>query len=504
MAQGARGPAPRSRARRRHRDDVDQRALSRPGAAGARRRVASERWPTASPRRPAPTSSSTGTTRSTGIPWGPEALELARAEDRPILLSIGYSSCHWCHVMERESFEDAETAAFMNEHFVPVKVDREERPDVDAIYMEAVQGMTGHGGWPLTAFCDPDGVPVLRRHLLPARAAPGHAELPDGDGGGRRVVGLPARADPRVGRPDPHAARRRRRGSSPPDEPLGPEHARRRGPQAADGGRHAQRRLRRRAQVPARFGARVPARARRARRSSRRRSTGWPAAGSTTSSAAASPATRSTPVWLVPHFEKMLYDNALLARAYLHGWQAHGPRALARGLRAHPRLGAARDARPGGRVLLGARRRLRGRGGALLRLDAGRSWPPRSPTPASATSAEPILALLGRDRGRQLRGRGTSSTCRCGPQASAAGGPASAPARRCTRCARGGSGPGSTTSGVLSWNALMIAALADAGAALGRADYLDAASGCAEFIWERDARRRRPAAAYLEGRRGDV
>src|SRR5947208_881671 len=89
-------------------------------------------------------------------PWGPEAFDRARAENKPILLSIGYSSCHWCHVMERESFEDPDTAAFMNELFVPVKVDREERPDVDAIYMEAVQGMTGHGGWPRTAFLDPD------------------------------------------------------------------------------------------------------------------------------------------------------------------------------------------------------------------------------------------------------------------------------------------------------------------------------------------------------------
>ncbi|MCL4288349.1 MAG: DUF255 domain-containing protein, partial [Thermoleophilia bacterium] len=93
------------------------------------------------------------------LPWGPEANALARERDVPILVSIGYAACHWCHVMERESFTDEETAAYMNEHFVPVKVDREERPDVDAIYMEALQGMTGGGGWPLTAFCDPDGVP---------------------------------------------------------------------------------------------------------------------------------------------------------------------------------------------------------------------------------------------------------------------------------------------------------------------------------------------------------
>src|SRR2546425_5832028 len=92
-------------------------------------------------------------------PWGPEALERARREDRPILLSIGYAACHWCHVMEEESFEDEGTARLMNEHFVCVKVDREERPDLDSIYMDAVQAMTGSGGWPMTGFLTPAGEP---------------------------------------------------------------------------------------------------------------------------------------------------------------------------------------------------------------------------------------------------------------------------------------------------------------------------------------------------------
>ena len=92
-------------------------------------------------------------------PWGPEALERARAEDRPILLSVGYSACHWCHVMERESFENEETAALMNESFVCIKVDREERPDIDSIYMTAVQALSGQGGWPMTVFLTPDGKP---------------------------------------------------------------------------------------------------------------------------------------------------------------------------------------------------------------------------------------------------------------------------------------------------------------------------------------------------------
>jgi uncharacterized protein YyaL (SSP411 family) len=100
-------------------------------------------------------------------PWGPEARALARAEDRPLLVSIGYSACHWCHVMERESFEDAETAALMNRLFVNVKVDREERPDVDQIYMETVIGLRGHGGWPLTVFCTPDGTPFYAGTYFP-------------------------------------------------------------------------------------------------------------------------------------------------------------------------------------------------------------------------------------------------------------------------------------------------------------------------------------------------
>src|SRR3954466_12843705 len=113
------------------------------------------------------------------LPWGPEALQRARSQDRPLLVSIGYSACHWCHVMERESFEDPAVAALMNERFVCVKVDREERPDVDAVSMEAVQLMTGHGGWPLNVFMTPDQVPFYGgtyfppepRHGMPAWTA---------------------------------------------------------------------------------------------------------------------------------------------------------------------------------------------------------------------------------------------------------------------------------------------------------------------------------------------
>ena len=109
-------------------------------------------------------------------PWGEEALAKAKAEDKPIFLSIGYSACHWCHVMEHESFEDERTAALMNQHFVNIKVDREERPDLDSIYMDAVVAMTGHGGWPMSVFLMPDGTPFYGgtyfppspRHGMPA------------------------------------------------------------------------------------------------------------------------------------------------------------------------------------------------------------------------------------------------------------------------------------------------------------------------------------------------
>jgi uncharacterized protein len=113
-------------------------------------------------------------------PWGEEALKRAREEDKPVLLSVGYSACHWCHVMERESFEDDETARMMNEHFVNIKVDREERPDIDSIYMAAVQALTRHGGWPMTVFLTPDGAPFYGGTYfppVPSRGMPSFQQL---------------------------------------------------------------------------------------------------------------------------------------------------------------------------------------------------------------------------------------------------------------------------------------------------------------------------------------
>ncbi|MFM7068368.1 MAG: thioredoxin domain-containing protein, partial [Actinomycetes bacterium] len=114
------------------------------------------------------------------FPWSSEAFELARQLDRPVLISVGYSACHWCHVMAHESFEDPATAQLMNEWFVNVKVDREERPDVDAVYMDATQALTGHGGWPMTVFATPDGEPFYcGTYFPPTRrgGTPGFSEL---------------------------------------------------------------------------------------------------------------------------------------------------------------------------------------------------------------------------------------------------------------------------------------------------------------------------------------
>ena len=198
-------------------------------------------------------------------PWGEEALARAREEELPILLSIGYSACHWCHVMERESFEDPETAALMNERFVCIKLDREERPDLDSIYMEACQAMTGPGRLAAERLPHAGAGAVLRRHLLPARLAHGHAELALRARRGREGLGRASRGDPRGTASGRRAAARRRAAASRPSAAR--RGAPRRRPSrrcgasttartAASGG----------AQVPARLGARVPAAPRRDRR----------------------------------------------------------------------------------------------------------------------------------------------------------------------------------------------------------------------------------------------
>ena len=300
------------------------------------------------------------------LPWGDEALTRARELDRPLLVSIGYSSCHWCHVMERESFEDAETAALMNERFVCVKVDREERPDVDALYMDAVQAMTGQGGWPLNVFLTPEQVPFYGGTYFPPRAAPWDAELAPGPRGGRRGVGHAARGDPRAGR-------QRRATAAGGALPTPPSSHGPRSLEAAVAGcaraRQRQRRLGRRAEVPAGLGDRVPLGARRAAMALQ--SLRAMAGGGIFDQVGGGFSRYSVDATLD---RPALREDALRQRAARPRLPARLPAQRRRGPTPHrrgdARLGAARDARPRGWLLQRAGRRLRGRRGQFLRLDA--------------------------------------------------------------------------------------------------------------------------------------
>ncbi|MGH9154613.1 MAG: thioredoxin domain-containing protein [Acidimicrobiales bacterium] len=266
-------------------------------------------------------------------PWGEEAFARARAEDRPVLLSVGYSACHWCHVMAHESFEDDEVAAAMNGGFVCVKVDREERPDVDAVYMEAVQAMTGQGGWPMTVFLTPDGRPFYGGTYYPKRRGlgrPGFLDLLAGI-----ADAWTGRREELLGAADHLAQTIQARASLPVDQGQdGPAP----GPDlVAAGVAGLQAGFDRnwggfgrapKFPMPANLELLLGAFARR----------GDPeildmvvttldamASGGIYDHLGGGFARYSVDTfWMVPHFEKMLYDQAGLARAYLHAWQVTG------------------------------------------------------------------------------------------------------------------------------------------------------------------------------------
>ena len=262
-------------------------------------------------------------------PWGHEALARARSEDRAILLSIGYAACHWCHVMEHESFEDPTTAAVMNEHFVNVKVDREERPDLDAVYMEAVVAMTGHGGWPMTVFLTPEGEPFYGGTYFPPEPRHGMPSF-------RQVLEALAEAwrDRReeVTRAAAQLVEAVRHSSSlgPSTEPLTESvltTAVRNLRQGFDGtfggwGRApkfpnapALELLLRHAHLHGDDEALALA---------TRTLDGMALGGMYDLLGGGFHRYSVDERWLVPHFEKILYDNALLAPAYLHGWLVTG------------------------------------------------------------------------------------------------------------------------------------------------------------------------------------
>ena len=258
-------------------------------------------------------------------PWGDEALERARAEDKPLLLSVGYAACHWCHVMEHESFEDPDTARLMNENFVCVKVDREERPDVDGLYMEAVVTMTGHGGWPMTVFLTPDGRPFYGGTYFPPEPrfnmpSFGQVLVAVAQAYGERRPDLERQADAVV------EAIREASSLSPSLEPLTTELLTRAVSafsaqfDAAHGG------FGRAPKFPPASGLDFLLRTGRddALGMVRKTLDGMAAGGMYDVVGGGFHRYSVDERWLVPHFEKMLYDNALLASVYLHGWLVTG------------------------------------------------------------------------------------------------------------------------------------------------------------------------------------
>ena len=258
-------------------------------------------------------------------PWSEEAFELARAADKPVLLSIGYAACHWCHVMEHESFEDPETAELMNERFVCIKVDREERPDVDGLYMEAVVTMTGHGGWPMTVFLTPDGRPFYGGTYFPPEPRynmPSFRQLllAVSEAYRERRSELERQADALV------EAIREASAVRPSTEPLTTELlfravsvlAAQFDPEFGGFGRAPK--------FPPASNLEFLLRTNRedALELVRKTLDGMAAGGMYDVVGGGFHRYSVDDRWLVPHFEKMLYDNALLASVYLHAWVVMG------------------------------------------------------------------------------------------------------------------------------------------------------------------------------------
>jgi uncharacterized protein YyaL (SSP411 family) len=405
------------------------------------------------------------------LPWGDEALRRARDEDKPILVSIGYSACHWCHVMERESFEDDATAALMNERFVCVKVDREERPDVDALYMEAVQAMTGHGGWPLNVFVTPDQVPFYGGTYFPPE--PRHG-MPSWQNVLTAVAEAWHRRRDEIRTQGERMAQRLQGGAllQPSEERMDAR--------ALDSAEVALSR-----QFDPQWGGFGGA-------------PKFPPAsvlecllarGETRMSLATLHAMRTGGIfdqvgggfaryavdrtWTVPHFEKMLYDNALLARTYLHGWQVSGDDHLRRTCEETLEWMAREMVAP--------------EGGFYSALDADSEgvegkfyvWSVEELRAAlDRDDAETAIAWFGATE--QGNFEGTNALESRGPEPDAATRERIRARLLEVRSER--VRPGLDDKRLAAWNALAIAAFAEAGAVLERDDLLDVARRAADFV----------------------
>lgn len=440
-------------------------------------------------------------------PWGPEALAEAVARDCPIFLSIGYSSCHWCHVMEKEAFDDDDIAGFLNRHFVCIKVDREERPDLDAVYMDAVQALTGHGGWPMSSFLTPEGrpfhggtyfPPAPFRNLVEQVAALWRERPADLRAQADRVAAHVAEL--------PDWARQ-------PAGPLDPAWLKEAARQALDIADHEHGGFRQRQKFPTpvrwRF---LVSRCRGGGPDLRRlvEDTLAAIAGGGLRDHLGGGFFRYTvdAAWTVPHFEKMLYDNAQLASLFLEAGRALGRPAY---------TDVARDT-----LAFLAREMRDPDGGLYASFDADSGghegsyylWTPDEVLQAAgAADGPPLCALLGITQAGNFEDTGSSVPSRRGSvdtddgrppvwaDPDAAGG---AYARRradllAARAQR--TPPGLDRKVVTAWNGLAIAALACGGVDCGEPAFLAAADAAADFVLARhrlpDGSLRRSSSAGL-------
>ncbi|WP_225447717.1 thioredoxin domain-containing protein [Streptacidiphilus sp. P02-A3a] len=421
-------------------------------------------------------------------PWGPEAFEEARRRDVPVLLSVGYAACHWCHVMAHESFEDEATAAYVNEHFVSVKVDREERPDVDAVYMEAVQAATGQGGWPMTVFLTAGGEPFYFGTYFPPaprHGMPSFRQVLEGVQAAWRdrreeVAEVSARITADLaGRGDVYGAA----GQRPPTEAELSEAVRVLGREFDDerGGFGGAPKfppsmvleflLRHHAATGSAVALRMV-----------EQTCAAMALGGMYDQLGGGFARYSVDAgWVVPHFEKMLYDNALLLRVYLHLWRATGS-GLAR-----------RVAVETADFLLAELRT--SEGGFASALDADSLGPDGRNQEGAFYAWTPaqLAAVLGPEDGARaaavfaVTSEGTfehgSSVLQL-PDGDDGTDPVWFAAVRARLLAARAERPrpGRDDKIVAAWNGLAVAALAETGALLDRPDYLEAALAAAELL----------------------
>jgi uncharacterized protein YyaL (SSP411 family) len=444
--------------------------------------------------------------------WGDAPFEEARRTGRPVFLSVGYSTCHWCHVMERESFEDPEIARVLNERFVPIKVDREERPDVDAIYMTAVQLLTGRGGWPMSVWLTPDREPFFGGTYFPPR---------DGERGAMRgflsilneIADVHGRDPERVRAATGslvHAVRQALAARGEPASDLpGTDTIRaavtayRQGFDPVHGG------LRGAPKFPSSLPLRLLLRHH--RRSGDPQSLAMAtltleklAAGGIHDQLAGGFHRYSTDAeWLVPHFEKMLYDNALLAVAYAEAFQVTGRRDFAR---------VARDTL---RYL--EREMTSPEGGLYSATDADSPAPERGSSGGEAEEGRffvweeaEIRAVLGADADRFLRFHGVTaegnfegrSILRV-PRPDEETWDALAPAREALREVRARRPAPLRDEKVLAgWNGLAISALAFGGRVLGEPRHVEAAARAADFVLDRMVKDGRLQRSWLAGEAG--